>query len=466
MRTMILGQPTRLASRFRLTYNMILSLLRVESIRIEEMIRRSFGENAVQKAMPVERARLEQLEEAFAEMDALECVLCNPTVERLYEASRKLARLSSELFEAIFELGKASRYFDVGRVILVAPRGQKGCCAALVKGINSDRTIRCIANVPPKDAAVPFGCASRECGKRLETMDIPPADVLFVASKRAAEGDHFWEDIEAEEAPLPLTGVLDVDEKLLTRKDAVKRFLATPAQSCPDRLEHYDLFARRALLANEIAELKFRLSDFGLALLPEYHQRVEVLKTLGYVDANCVVSLKGRVACEINTTDELITTELIFGNAFRGMEPAELAALMSTMVYQEKERAEEAADDEDAFLEAPLGQLHEVACNLASVQRQAGLPDVSCESTLASLNPSLMRVVHAWARHAPFIDICRMTDVLEGSIVRCIVRLGETMRELRSAGKLLGDPSLVQRAEQAAEDMRRDICFAASLYYK
>lgn len=463
---MIVGQPTRLASRFRLTYNMILSLFRVESIRIEEMIRRSFGENAVQKAMPVERARLEQLEVEFANVDEVDCVLCNQTVEHLYEASRRLARLSSEVFEAIFELGKASRYFEAGRVILVAPRGQKSSCAALVKGINSDRTIRCIANVPLRDAFVPFGHASRDLGKKLETMDISPADVLFVPLRRATESDYFWEDVEAEEAPLPLTGVLDVDEKLLKRKDFWKHFRATPASNCPDRLEHYDLFARRALLANEIAELKFRLSDFGLALLPEYHQRVEVLKTLGYVDANCVVSLKGRVACEINTANELITTELIFANAFRDMEPADLPALMSTMVYQEKERAEEATDEEDVFLEGPLERLHEIACNLASVQRQAGLPDISRESTLASLNPSLMRVVHAWARHAPFIDICRMTDVLEGSIVRCIVRLGETMRELRSAGKLLGDPSLVQKAEQAAEGMRRDICFAASLYYK
>ena len=43
LRTMILGTPTRLTSRFRLTYNMILSLLRVESIRIEDMIKKSFG---------------------------------------------------------------------------------------------------------------------------------------------------------------------------------------------------------------------------------------------------------------------------------------------------------------------------------------------------------------------------------------------------------------------------------------
>ena len=43
------GVPTRLLSRFRLTYNMILNLLRARELGIEEMLRRSFGEFATQR---------------------------------------------------------------------------------------------------------------------------------------------------------------------------------------------------------------------------------------------------------------------------------------------------------------------------------------------------------------------------------------------------------------------------------
>lgn len=49
---MMLGTPNRLSSQFRLTYNMILNLLRVEALRVEEMIKRSFSENAAQKLAP------------------------------------------------------------------------------------------------------------------------------------------------------------------------------------------------------------------------------------------------------------------------------------------------------------------------------------------------------------------------------------------------------------------------------
>ena len=46
----------------------------------------------------------------------------------------------------------------------------------------------------------------------------------------------------------------------------------------------------------------------------------KVLKRLQYVDKDGVVTLKGRVACEITTTEELVVTELLFRNTFQTME--------------------------------------------------------------------------------------------------------------------------------------------------
>lgn len=58
LHTMILGQPTKLSSQFRLTYTMILNLLRVEALRVEEMIKRSFSENASQRVLPEHQKRI------------------------------------------------------------------------------------------------------------------------------------------------------------------------------------------------------------------------------------------------------------------------------------------------------------------------------------------------------------------------------------------------------------------------
>ena len=55
---MILGTPSKLQSQFRLTYNMILNLLRVEALRVEEMIKRSFSENASQRLLPENQKKI------------------------------------------------------------------------------------------------------------------------------------------------------------------------------------------------------------------------------------------------------------------------------------------------------------------------------------------------------------------------------------------------------------------------
>ena len=77
---------------------------------------------------------------------------------------------------------------------------------------------------------------------------------------------------------------------------------------------------------------------------------------------------------------------------------------------------------------------------------------------------SLLQVVYHWAKGMPFKEICKLTDVLEGSIVRAIVRLDETCREFRDAGKVMGNTTLVQQMEAASAAIKRDVIFAASLY--
>ena len=58
------------------------------------------------------------------------------------------------------------------------------------------------------------------------------------------------------------------------------------------------LHGKKVLEAN-IAELKRSISDENLELIPDYEQRIEVLKELKFIDDNSTVLLKGRVACEV-----------------------------------------------------------------------------------------------------------------------------------------------------------------------
>lgn len=67
-------------------------------------------------------------------------------------------------------------------------------------------------------------------------------------------------------------------------------------------------------------------------MIQRYEQRVQVLKNMGYIDQESAVQLKGRVACEVTTCDELIATELVFANALTDMAPEEIV-VRNTIIH-------------------------------------------------------------------------------------------------------------------------------------
>lgn len=64
------------------------------------------------------------------------------------------------------------------------------------------------------------------------------------------------------------------------------------------------------IIKEEITQLRQLMSDQNLQLLPDYEQRIQVLKDLEFIDESSRVQLKGKVACEVkfhalfNTTAE------------------------------------------------------------------------------------------------------------------------------------------------------------------
>ena len=61
-----------------------------------------------------------------------------------------------------------------------------------------------------------------------------------------------------------------------------------------------------------------------------------MLRKLGHVTKEGVVTLKGRAACEISTGDELLTTELMFNGVFNSLDKHQLVSLISCLVPVEK----------------------------------------------------------------------------------------------------------------------------------
>lgn len=272
-----------------------------------------------------------------------------------------------------------------------------------------------------------------------------------------------WTESIWDEADISKMKDLAVREITTARSSTSATATSTQCQTCPDFLKHFQQTHDQWLVKENIDQLKQLMSDTNLQLLPDYNQRVSVLRDLGFVDTNSRVELKGKVACEIHGADGLVLTELILENVLADFEPAEICALLSCFVFQEK-------TDTEPTLTPALERGREIVVKISEkvnhyqTLHQVILSSDDSNDFVSRPRFGLMEVVHEWARGMSFASITELTDVLEGTIVRVIGRLEECCREVRNAARIVGDPVLYAKMETCGECIRRDITAVASLY--
>ncbi|CAG8593321.1 17519_t:CDS:2, partial [Racocetra fulgida] len=174
----------------------------------------------------------------------------------------------------------------------------------------------------------------------------------------------------------------------------------------------------------------------------------------------------------INSADELVLTELIFENAFADYDYSEIVALLSCFIFQEKL---EEQPELIPKLEEGKKTIRDFAQKVYEVQKQCKLTDDAGDANVVNdgvdlifddvvdvnkFNFGLVEIVYEWSRGKVYIDL---TEVMGGSIVRCITRLDETCREVKEAAKIVGTLSLCKKMEEAQSSIKRDIIFAKSL---
>ncbi|KIL00999.1 hypothetical protein PAXRUDRAFT_762342 [Paxillus rubicundulus Ve08.2h10] len=500
--TMILGTPAKLQSQFRLTYNMILNLLRVEALRVEEMIKRSFSENASQRLLPDQQKAVAQHEKSLVSMPELQCEICSDDIERFYDAQSAIVHHNKRLFAMAANSASNQNVFGSGRVVVLRDSHFRPCHAVVIlkpdlRESGSERKYFILALVdqrtkngerdvegvtvppiwPPRPELLKPDQATYEVTSVYlssislitnRTVKVDASGIVdshrkipileAMAALETAVAD--W--IAAGRVPEVDWGrmrTLEFQEALRARNDISKGLQGYECNLCEHFSDHYIHLHGHRALRSKIAALKDAISEQNLELIPEYEQRIGVLKELNFINENQTVQLKGRVACEINSANELVLTELILENTLANYEPEEVVALLSCFVFQEKTNVEPVVPRK---LEEGLKAIAAITDRLGRIQDRH---KVAVEEFRSTLKIGLVEVVYEWAKGMPFDQITSLTDVAEGTIVRVITRLDETCREVRDAARVIGDADLFKKMEEAQIKIKRDIVFAASLYF-
>ena len=502
LKNMILGDPTKLRSQFRLTYNMILNLLRVEALKIEEMIKRSFSENATQALLPEHEKQVKLSEADLEKIKRPACDICDVDLEKCHQASLDFERLTSELHLAVLASPVGRRMFAPKRLVVYKKDGIRAAGMLLREGVNggAEPTLPILeisSNKKRTDSdALPYlgdfakyftPLPNRLADMNLRVSNIRLSDVVCVTRtviridqplKALNDSNTAQKLVDDELIPLlkswnyedwdeinwaKLMKSISIRNILDARRKAADEVQESKCISCPKFIQHYVMQHDEWLIKENIAQLRQLMSDQNLQLLPDYEQRVTVLKELGFIDENSRVELKGKVACEIHTADELVLTELILENVLADYEPEEIVALLSSFVFQEKTEIEPTLT---ANLDRGKNKIVEISEHVNQVQtlHQVILSSDDSNDFVSRPRFGMVEVVYEWARGMSFNRITDLTDVMEGTIVRVITRLDETCREVKNAARIIGDPTLFQKMQTCQEMIKRDVCATASLY--
>ena len=133
---------------------------------------------------------------------------------------------------------------------------------------------------------------------------------------------------------------LSIQKKIANLAERVKAHKLFPSsvEAARESTEQLAKYAERLELDAQILSIKLSLKNAtqDVAMNEQLKKMQVVLRRLEHTTADNVIDLKGRVACEISTCDELLATELMFLGVFNTLLPEQVVALCSALVFNEK----------------------------------------------------------------------------------------------------------------------------------
>lgn len=436
MKKMIRGVQSDLNSQFKLSFSLILMAIR-SNVEVEELMKSSFREHGSRRNFKLDMVRLSHLEST----ELLSCEECEDYLDVLGDLRM---------------IGKENPFFI---------RRSVGTGDVVVLKNNSVVTVMSIAqgqfSYTDFDGELDGEFFVRPLDKELEKMycSIPKYLTRYpmVYRRRCGNGSALFEDtlFSVRDGKISFD-YREIDVHLVSRvaeiRSAFERIHTSRHVRCAQFSRHYLDALRSRAVVDEAGFIRSKYADESLVHIGEYSSRIRFLEHYGFLDGS--ITLKGRVAAELRTVNDVLVAEMIFNNEFESFSPSEIVAVLSAMMCEED--AEEF--EMDGELKKKVLVLERHFEELSRTLEELGIPEFD------PLNFSMSQAVHDWCGGTSLGCVVAKHRVQEGTFVRLILRLDECCREIMNAARLIGDGSLEEKLISASSAMRRDIVFLPSLY--
>jgi ATP-dependent RNA helicase HelY len=290
---------------------------------------------------------------------------------------------------------------------------------------------------------------------RLSTRDFedPPAVLTKIPLPRSggARSARFRRDLAARLAALdvrpPRRARGGVDAKTEREASRFERLAEEhPCHPCPERGAHERWAARASQLEQQVRGVERRIRTRTETLARQFERVLAVLAELGYVDGFRILP-KGLVLARIYGEGDVLVAEAIEEGLFADLSPAETAALVSTVVYESRERVPRRGDMPTGEVAARYRRLE------ATWSRVRRAEDAHQVELCRELDDGFATPVFHWADGKPLEDVLRETTMAPGDFVRNCKQLLDLLRQIAE----VAPESAAAVAGQAAAAVNRGV---------
>ncbi|GLZ79078.1 ATP-dependent RNA helicase [Actinorhabdospora filicis] len=232
-----------------------------------------------------------------------------------------------------------------------------------------------------------------------------------------------------------------------------ERLRAHPCHQCPERSEHAGWARRRQRLIDDNTRLRRKVDARSGSLTRVFDAVCAVLESRGYLDGGHVTD-HGRTLSRLWTETDLLVAECLRAGVWEGLNSAELAAVVSTVLYESRRDGDLPATLPQGAISQAVTATLSVWEGLAAEERGKSL-DASREPDLGFVWP-----MFRWARGEP---LAKVLASVNGPDVE--MPAGDFVRWTRQTMDLLGQiseavgprHSLHKTAREAATALKRGV---------
>ncbi|HZP89758.1 MAG TPA: DEAD/DEAH box helicase [Actinomycetota bacterium] len=221
---------------------------------------------------------------------------------------------------------------------------------------------------------------------------------------------------------------------------------AHPCHACPERPTHERWAARASRLEQQIRGVERRIRTRTETLARQFERVLGVLEDLGYV-RGFAIQPKGLVLARIYGDGDLLVAEALAEGVLGGLSPAETAALVSTFVYEARERVPRQG-------EMPTAESAERYRRLIDLYRRIRRSEDAHQVELCrELEAGFATPVFQWAEGKPLEDVLAETELAPGDFVRNCKQVLDLLRQIAE----VAPEETADLARRAAEAVDRGV---------